>query len=479
MKEKIIKQYTESLPIKKQALAFSKINDYCDLLKKRGLNNDKACAEIAVNVIKNGYDAKKVRAEVYDKVNYMCRCYMDRIARFRLDYDFIPDYDAVKTVLISLFEHSPILHSMFIDNHIAPYWKVCDYNIDDVLSIETTDDIEKSAYDFLVQTIDLKCNVQVKFKLCVKDNKCALCVLWNHMVMDGGGIKQLLGDFFKAYNEYVIDGKTPLDFRTGSRKLQEVYKDLPEKTRKAAKAKFANVTSKEKKTLPFTEASEEDHNILITKVIPAEIFMVAVKKAKEIGATANDVLSASYIDATYKMLGCDDESLTLSCAVDLRRYIKDSNRIGYTNHTSFMPCTVSKKGETVFDTLKEVAECNKKSKDDEFLGLYGLPLINYAFTQLVYIQAELIVKMFYNNANLSVSNVGRLDAKFCALDGYEPTFAMCAGAAKKKNCSVATALSLNGNAIITMCIQGTEKDKEMLDTFFNHMEESMKEIANH
>ena len=82
MKEKIIKQYTESLPIKKQALAFSKINDYCDLLKKRGLNNDKACAEIAVNVIKNGYDAKKVRAEVYDKVNYMCRCYMDRIARF-------------------------------------------------------------------------------------------------------------------------------------------------------------------------------------------------------------------------------------------------------------------------------------------------------------------------------------------------------------------------------------------------------------
>lgn len=478
MKETIIKQYTESLPVKKQALAFSKINEYCDLLKKRGLNDDKACTEIAVDIIKNGYNAKKVRAEVYDKVNYMCRCYMDRIARFRLDYDFIPDFEAVKTVLISLFEHSPILHSMFIDNHIAPYWKVCDYNIDDVLSIENTNDIEKSAYDFLVQTIDLKDNVQVKFKLCVTDNKCALCVLWNHMITDGGGIKQLLGDFFKAYNEYVADGKTPLDFRTGSRKLDEVYKDLPESTRKAAKTKFANKTSKEKKTLPFTETSENDHNILITKVIPSEIFMGAVKKAKEIGATANDVLSASYIDATYKMLGCDDESLTLSCAVDLRRYMKDPNRIGYTNQTTFMPCTVSKRGKTVFDTLKEVSECNRKSKDDEFLGLYGLPLLNYAFTQLVYIQAELIVKMFYNNANLSVSNVGRLDAKFCSLDGHEPTFAMGAGAAKKKNCAVATALSLNGNAIITICIQGTEKDKEMIDTFFNHMEESMKEIAN-
>ena len=478
MRETIIKQYTESLPVKKQALAFSKINEYCNLLKNRGLNDEKACAEIAVNVIKNGYNLNKVKAEVYDKVNYMCRCYMDRIARFRLDYGFIPDYDAVKTVLISLFEHSPILHSKFVDNHIAPYWKVCDYAIDDIFSVENTDDLEKSAYDFLIQTIPLDHNVQLKVQICVQDNKCALCVIWNHMIMDGGGIKQLLGDFFKAYNEYVADGKTPLDFRTGSRKLNEVYKDLPEKTRKAAKTKFANMTSKEKKTLPFTEKSENDHNILITKVIPSEIFMGAVKKAKEISATANDVLSASYIDATYKMLGCDKESLSLSCAVDLRRYMNDPNRIGYTNQTTFMPCTVSKRGATVFDTLKEVAECNKKSKDDKFLGLYGLPLINYAFTQLIYIQAEMMVKLFYNNANLSVSNVGRLDAKFCALDGNEPTFAMGAGAAKKKNCAVATALSLNGNAIITICIQGTEKDKEMIDTFFNLMEESMKEIAN-
>ena len=94
------------------------------------------------------------------------------------------------------------------------------------------------------------------------------------------------------------------------------------------------------------------------------------------------------------------------------------------------------------------------------------------------IQAEIMVKMFYNNANLSVSNIGRLDVNLCAMNGHEPTFAVFSGAAKKKNCAVASVLSVNGNAIISMCIQGTEKDKEMLDTFFNHMEESMKEIAN-
>lgn len=477
MRNQIIKNYTESLPVKKQASAFSEVNEYSQLLKTRGIKDETVCAELAVDVIKNGYNKKRVHAEIYDKVNYMCRCYMDRIARFRMDYDFIPDVDALKTVLISLFEHSPVLHSKFVDNHIAPYWKVCDYTIEDILTVKNVDDIEKSAYDFLVQYIDLQNNTQLKAGLFIKEDKCAFCVVWNHMVMDGGGIKQLLVDLVKAYNTFVIDGKTPLNFRTGSRKLEEVYKDLPQKIKRAAQTKFANMTSKEKKTLPFTEKSDNDHNILITKTIPADIFMSAVKKAKAIGATANDVLSASYIDATYKTLGCDNESISLSCAVDLRRYIKDPDRIGYTNHTTFMPCTVTKRGSTIFETLKEVSECTKKAKKDEFLGLYGLPLLNFAFSKVIYIQAEAMVKLFYNNANLSVSNVGRLDTSYFALDGHEPTFALVAGAAKKKNCAVATALTLNGNAIITMCIQGTEKDKEMLDKFFDLMEESIKEIA--
>ena len=41
---------------------------------------------------------KKLKSEMYDKVNLMCRNYMDRMARFEVDYDFIIDEEKFKNV---------------------------------------------------------------------------------------------------------------------------------------------------------------------------------------------------------------------------------------------------------------------------------------------------------------------------------------------------------------------------------------------
>ena len=62
---------------------------------------------------------------------------MDRIARFELDYDFVPDIDALKYALICIFESAPVFHSQFIDNHIAPYWKVCDSQVYSLMNFHT------------------------------------------------------------------------------------------------------------------------------------------------------------------------------------------------------------------------------------------------------------------------------------------------------------------------------------------------------
>ena len=170
--------------------------------------------------------------------------------------------------------------------------------------------------------------------------------------------------------------------------------------------------------------------------------------------------------------------MTLSCAVDLRRYIKDVSKLGYTNHTTFMPCTLERKGETALETLKAVSESTKMSKQDEFLGLYGLPLLNFAFTKMIYAQAEFTVKLFYNNANLAVSNVGPVDTKAYAFEGHEPVDAMVAGGAKKKNCAAVTALTVNGKFTVSMSIEGSDDDKKTAEDFFDLMEDSIREIAN-
>ena len=148
----------------------------------------------------------KLKAEMYDKVNFMCRRYMDRIARFRLDYDFVPDEGALKNALTDLYEASPVFHSRFVNNPINPYWVVSDYKIEDSLVFEKTDDIESSAYDFLVQGVDIRDNTQMKIAVFHKDGKCAVCFRWNHMLMDGGGFKQFARDLFRAYDEIIETG---------------------------------------------------------------------------------------------------------------------------------------------------------------------------------------------------------------------------------------------------------------------------------
>lgn len=418
---------------------------------------------------------KKLKAEMYDKVNFMCRRYMDRIARFRLDYNFIPNEDTFKKSLSALYEASPVFHSRFINNPINPYWLVSEYKIEDSLFFCETDDLERSAYEFLVKGVDISDSTQMKIAVFYKDGKCALCFRWNHMLMDGGGFKQFVRDLFRAYDEITQTGGCSNAFLTGSRAYTEVYADFDKAKKKKAKSQILGNSAHENKTLPFMKKSGEERNILIFKKIDADIFTAAAAKGKELGATANDVLVAAYIRSAYKLIGCDkNEKMSVSCAVDLRRHMKNPDRIGYTNHTTFMPCTVKSMGETMSDTVKAVAECNRENKKDPYLGLHGLPLLNFAYKAMIYAQAEPTVRLFYANANLALSNVGKVDKKLFSLNGNAPTDAFVAGGAKVKPCAAVNALTLDGRLTLSMTIQGTDADREMVERFFKGMEEELK-----
>ncbi len=421
----------------------------------------------------------KLKAEMYDKVNFMCRCYMDRIARFCLYYDFVPDEAAFKKALAALYEASPVFHSRFVNNPINPYWLVSDYRIEDSLTFEKAEDIEKAAYSFLIKGIDIKETTQMKIAVFHKNGKCAVCFRWNHMLIDGGGFKQLARDLFRAYGEIIKDGSCRNNFLTGSRAYTEVYADFDRDKKKRAKSQLLGKSAHEKKTLPFTKKSRADKNILILKRIDADTFTSAAARGKSLGATANDVLVAAYIRSACKLIGCDkDEKMCVSCAVDLRRHMKNPDRIGYTNHTTFMPCTVNGMGEAMADTVKAVAECNRENKKDPFLGLHGLPLLNFAYSAMTYLQAEPTVRLFYANANLALSNVGKVDKRLFSLDGNEPTDAFVAGGAKVKPCAAVNALTVDGRLTLTMTVQGTDEDKAMVESFFEGMEEELKSLNN-
>lgn len=463
----------------KYNISYANLENRSQQLVSRGMTDETTLAGMVEHEIRNGIkEPKTLRAEMYDKMNYMCRRYMDRIARFELDYDCVPDVDALKNVLIAFLEAAPVFHSKFIDNHIAPYWLVSDYHIDEVLTVAESDDFEKSSDEFLLRDINVRSNVQINIALFHKNGKSKLCFMWNHMIMDGGDLKHVLTDLFRNYNLYVGEKRLPVDFRNGTRSYKAVYGDMSAEDQKAAKKLFDNVSANDKHHLPFTEKSKADRKILVRKKVDAAIFEAARLKAKALGATVNDLISASYIRAFYEISGCPEtERVGISCAVDLRRYIKSIDNTGYTNHTTFIPCVVDSMGADMKETVVSVAQSTAKVKSDKFMGLHGLPLLNLGYSTMIYAQAEFITGLFYNNANLAVSNVGAMDVTAFSISGNKPVGAAVAGAAKNKPCSMMTALTLNGELALSICINGNDNDKLMLQKFFDSMERNLASFA--
>lgn len=453
--------------------------NYNEYLRAKGISSEKVISDL--NSFRNAHPVtmkRKLPTEMYDKVNLMCRNYMDRLARFEMDYDFIVDPDIFKTVAICCLETVPILRSQVINHPIAPYWKVSDYEISDFVDIREVDDIERAKEDFFSREIPLKSNVQMNIGLYYFGGRTYVLFIWNHMCFDGGGFKMFWSDFCRNYTDYALHGISPVNFAMGSRKYTEVYKDFDKKTAKRAKMQFANVSPKVKQTFPFTPVNGEEKVIIVSRKIEAEDFSRAKAHVKSVGATVTDLLLASYVDALGKIadIGAND-SISVSCATDLRRHIKDLESIGYTNHVSFIHCAIDKKGSDLCETLLLVRDKTKELKNDEFMGLHGLPLLNFAYKSMVYLQAETVVKLFYNNPVLSVSNVGLLLPEQFPLGKSGPFDAFVAGAAKNKPCAVMTALSINGALSASMCLRGNENDREILEKFFTEFENNIKSFS--
>ena len=445
-------------------------------LRRKGLTDEKVIKDLITFKEQNPKLLKKtLPCETYDKINLMCRKYMDRLARFEVDYDFLVDEEAFKNVAVCLLESAPFLHSQIIKSPIAPYWKVADYNVNEFVFTKEIEDLEKAKKEFFSQQIPLKSNIQFNIGLFYHQGRTYILFIWNHMCMDGGGFKAFWSDFCKAYSDYTLNGISPLCFSVGSRRYTEVYKDMPNDFRKKAKKQLANVSPRDKHRFPFENNNIETDVVIVSRRIEKEYFDKAVAFTKSQGGTVNDLLVASYIDALKKVANFNsDEGISVSCATDLRRHIKDLSTIGYTNHVSFSHCAVDRMGTDLKETLSIVISKTKELKADEFMGLHGIPLLNFAYKTMIYAQAEPIVKLFYRNPTLSVSNVGKIDTVAFSLANNKPFSAFVAGAAKNKPCAVMTALSINGELSVSMCLRGNKNDEEILQNFFTEYEKNIK-----
>ncbi len=420
---------------------------------------------------------RKLNAELWDKMHYLFRDFNDRMVHVELHYDFEINIEALKTVLICFFEKAPVLHSSFTDNRIHPYWTVKDYHIDDVLTVKNVSEEELSdeINNFLVQYIPPEADIQMHVAVFNHSGKSTLCLVENHMCMDGGDLKYFMNALCKNYNEFVEKGISPVDLRTGTRSYEAVYEDFSVTERKMAKGLYKNINTKDDHAFPLTPDNIRDRSFIARRKLSAQKFDEIRAAGKKHGATINDMLLAAYFDALYKLAMFNPEdSVSISCAIDLRRHMKDDEGQGVTNQTAWMQCKVPRRGNDIFETLDYVVRSSNQFKQDRFMGLHGLPLLSLGYKIMPLAASEEIIKVGYANPLLAMSNIGILDVQKLSLEGHEPTDGFMSGAVKYKPYVLLSATSMRKELTLSMCVRGNDEDKRIVEHFFDLLEESIE-----
>ncbi len=410
---------------------------------------------------------KIMKAEMWDKMQYLFRAYYNRTMHASYFYDGTLNLDALKKTYVAVIKEIPVLHSTYHNNFIKPYWIVNEnFDENDFFSFVETNDPIKELDDFMGFTVPADGKVQLRARVIRSNGKDILGVVVNHMCFDGSDMRYLNLKVVETYNNYIKTGMLTPDIKKGTRSADQVYYKLSPEDQKIAKGLFKNVSTVENKVIfPFAEDDGTEKCRLVREKLHREDFLKMKAKGKEMGATINDVLVAAYFRALYKNIDTKGQSITVPCMYDLRKYTGGVS-LGLTNMIGFMPATLSPNvGNTMKETIVKVMDALKVSKEDRFTGLYSLPLLKLAYAIFPHFISEMAIRIGYTNPYIGMSNIGIINPLEFAFEGLTLVDAFYSGAVKYKPYMQLALTTFQNEITFSVGIRGNDKDAEIFHDF--------------
>ena len=404
--------------------------------------------------------------------------------RVSLWYDGLIQLDILKKALGHVTDKNPILHSAFRDHAMNPYWEIRSYSIDDMLTAYETNDPEQAKQQFFRQVIPVESNVQYRIAVINHDGKSLLCLMINHMCTDGRGVQTLLKQIAATYSKIHENLPVP-EIKSGSRAYAKIYTEFGLRNRLAARFLLKNITRlKEKRTFAYTPEDQSDDLLMVTAKWTAgesaaiKEFAKIKHTANKTGATVNDVLLAFYTHALYQTCNFPKEKpLTITCMVDNRRYIKETEATGLTNHVGLMQVRMVRCGSTVGETLAEIVKVTTLEKKKRFFGLSGIPLIRLGY-HLPFFLVKPGTSLWFLNPVIGFSNMGVIHEELFHLAGLNVVEGMFVGPQQYKPYLTVYIHMMCDALYFTTAVQGNEQDRQKIMQLFDNMKYHMQEFVN-
>ena len=446
----------------------------------------------------------RLRAELWDKLHYILSHSTDRMIRIELQYEGLIEPDTLKKALEHVTNSNPILHSAFRDHPLRPYWEVQPYSIDDILTVTEADNPELAKQRFMRQVIPVDSNVQYKVAVINYRGRSQLCMIINHMCVDGRGSQILLNQIAATYSKIHKNLPVP-EIKSGSRAHAKIYSGFSLFNRLVARLLLKNITRlKEKRTFAYTPEDPSDDLLMVTAKWTADEFSkiretlknretakwtaeepTAIREfskikqtAKKTGTTVNDVLLAFYTHALYQTCNFPKEKpLTITCMVDNRRYIKETEATGLTNHVGLMQVRMDRCGSTVGETVAKIAKATALEKKKRFFGLSGIPLIRLGY-HLPFFLAKPGTKLWFLNPVLGFSNLGVIQEELFHLAGLKVVESLFVGPQQYKPYLTVYIHMMCDALYFTTAVKGNHQDRQKIMHLFDAMKQNMREFLN-
>ena len=414
-----------------------------------------------------------------ERAQYLTHSGNDTTIRFVLNYPGIIDPDVLRKAVKALVESVDVLHSTFFTDANAAYWKV-NKDVEEhnyFHYIRTEGDPAVTAESLSLLPVYPEDKVQLRCELIQSSEASSLVLLVSHLCVDGGDGKYLLNKLVEAYNLILENGSADtLEVKNGSRAPEKVYETKELKDLKdMMKLPFGGKTTS---SYPFP--TEEDGMCRMTKtVIPMEIMSAARKKAKEVGASANDLLLA----ACYQVYAAFPEvepgsPVGISSMMDLRRHCKDGDSEGLANMSGGMG-TGFENGvpEDFTETLTEIAKQTTAVKEDPLAGMSGLPILHTIARGIpVWMQLSVIGKA-YGAMPVGLTNLGNLNCQSLALGGLIPVGGIFGGPLKKKPGMQISIISFDGECVLACYGRYTAEDEAHIQNMLDAMAKTIATYA--
>ncbi len=423
---------------------------------------------------------KLLKAEMWDKAQYLFRRYYDKTIHATFYFDGTVDTTLFEKSVDILVSKVPVLHSRFVACPITPFWIVKQYELGEILEVSESKNIEEDANNFACQSVSEKSNVQIKIGLIKGETEFAVVVLVNHMCADGGDTKYLIKKLFEIYNALQDGTPATFDIKNGNRSYTEIYSHMSDEDKKIAGGLYKNVSVvKDKHKFPWAKKSKQDSIKIVRRVVDENTFSKLKEKGKERSATVNDMYLTAYFRALYEIGNYNKEdTVAIPCMIDLRRHLKDGGETtGITNHTGFMVSKLDGVGETSLETLERVKKSLEEAKRDRFLGLYSLPLLSLAYKVFPQVIAEIAISIGYVNPLIGMSNIGILKKEDYSLNGATLKDAFMTGAVKYKPFMQLSTTTFEQKPSFVIAIKGGKADVEIIEKFFDIFETELLELT--